>query len=196
MHKLGPELGYRRPDLRSGRETFHQKGHTLDFDIQSFWQWGFSDLLSNSLRGVLAEFLVAQALGLDLAMPRDEWGSYDLVLPDGRKIEVKASGYLQSWHQDQLSKVVFDIKPTLAWDPATNKFEKRKKRQSDIYIFALLQSKDKTRVDPMDLDQWAFYILPTQILDQKMGEKKSVSLKQLEALTSPVQFGHLRDQII
>lgn len=40
---------------------------------------GVSDLVSNSIRGKLAEFIVAKALGVDTNMARDEWQSYDLL---------------------------------------------------------------------------------------------------------------------
>jgi hypothetical protein len=31
--------------------------------VSDFWRWGFSNLTDNTTRGVLAEFLVASALG-------------------------------------------------------------------------------------------------------------------------------------
>ena len=54
------------PVLRkSGAEPFHASGNNLGFDMQMFWQWAVSDLVSNTARGVLAEFLVARALGIE-----------------------------------------------------------------------------------------------------------------------------------
>lgn len=51
------DLG-RIPRLRrSGDERFRNGGAALSFDLLSFWQWGASDLVSNTLRGVLAEYL-------------------------------------------------------------------------------------------------------------------------------------------
>lgn len=47
-------------------------------DAPVFWKWAFSDFLSNTLRGVLAEFIVATALGC-AHRPRTEWDAYDLV---------------------------------------------------------------------------------------------------------------------
>ncbi len=43
----------------TGGETF--SGSTLT--VLDFWQWGFSDLRTNIVRGVLAEFFVASAVG-------------------------------------------------------------------------------------------------------------------------------------
>lgn len=33
--------------------------------VSDFWQWGFSDLLQNTTRGILAEYIVAFLLGVD-----------------------------------------------------------------------------------------------------------------------------------
>ncbi len=48
-------------------------GHT----ILDFWQWAYSDLLSNRNRALFAEFIVGTALGV-LGQPRVEWDSVDL----------------------------------------------------------------------------------------------------------------------
>ena len=35
----------------------------LDATVADFWRWAFSDLRDNTTRGILAEFLVAKAVG-------------------------------------------------------------------------------------------------------------------------------------
>ena len=91
----------------------------LEATIGDFWQWAYSDLISNTDRGILAEYIVAIALGIDDAV-RVPWGPYDLVTPAGIKIEVKSGSYIQSWNQSEHSKIQFSIKKTLEWIPATN----------------------------------------------------------------------------
>lgn len=49
------------PKLKKISEYSKIKG--TDKTILHFWKWGFSDLLSNSLRGIFAEFLVGTSLG-------------------------------------------------------------------------------------------------------------------------------------
>jgi len=66
-------------------------------EAQEFWKWAFSDFMSNALRGVLAEYIVACAIGCTERL-RVECDAYDLVTPDGTRIEVKPSAYLQTWH--------------------------------------------------------------------------------------------------
>ena len=53
--------------------------------MNDFWTWAFSDLQANNVRGVFAEWMVAQILGLT-PNPRGSWDDYDLQLPDGRTI--------------------------------------------------------------------------------------------------------------
>lgn len=53
--------------------------------------------MGNTVRGVIAEFLVASALGISGDM-REAWSPFDLLTEDGIKIEVKSSAYVQQWH--------------------------------------------------------------------------------------------------
>lgn len=75
-----------------GDEQF--RNHDLDqtTTVTDFWRWSCSDLLSNTLRGVLAEFIVAKALGVE-ATVRAEWDDVDLRLLNGKTVEVKSSAY-------------------------------------------------------------------------------------------------------
>lgn len=102
----------------------------------AFWRWAYSDFLSNALRGVLAEFIVAQALGGD-SRPRTEWDAYDLITKDGLKIEVKSSAYLQSWQQHRPSTIRFDIGLKRGWDAATNVYASEAGRAADVYVFCV-----------------------------------------------------------
>ena len=79
---------------RSSNESFRDGGRRLQFDLLGFWQWSCSDLVSNATRGVLAEYLVAQALGVTHGV-REEWVACDITMPDGTLIEVKSAAYLQ-----------------------------------------------------------------------------------------------------
>jgi hypothetical protein len=80
---------------KCGTERFRNGTTLLDFNLLDFWQWSSSDLVSNALRGRVAEFLVAQALGVSDGI-RNEWDSYDLRSLSGLRIEVKSAAYLQT----------------------------------------------------------------------------------------------------
>ena len=116
MNELGP-IELRRCE---GHESFHAEDRALGFDLLSFWQWSSSDVVSNVTRGVLAEYLVAQALGVAGDSVREEWASYDLKALDRTRVEVKSAAYIQSWHQDQLSPITYRVPKTRLWDRDSN----------------------------------------------------------------------------
>jgi len=161
---------------KTGKEAFTFNGEQLEINVHSFWKWSSSDLLSNTLRGILAEFIVASSIGV-LDKPREEWDAFDLLTNDNLKVEVKSSSYLQSWKQSRLSKISFGIQPTAAWED--NARSGNLKRQSDAYVFCVLSHQDKHSVDPLNLSQWDFYILRTQVLNDKIPAQKTITLSSL-----------------
>lgn len=167
---------------------FTLNGKETKLPLQDFWQWSMSDLLNNSLRGILAEYIVASGLGISKGI-RAEWDAYDLTDNDGTKLEVKASAYIQSWYQEKLSTIRYDIRKTTHWNPTTNKFEGDKKRQSDYYIFCLLNHKEMATIDPLNLDQWQFHIIDTESINAIFNNQKSVSLGRLLS-SNPIVCGY------
>lgn len=178
-----------------GSESFEMKGKPEEFAIADFWRWACTDLLNNTMRGVLAEFIVSRALGLASGY-RTEWDAFDLETQAGLKIELKSSAYLQSWEQARYSNISFGIQPTRGWNAKTNEISELKQRQADAYIFCLLAEKDPEKVNPMALEQWEFYILNTEVLNQELGDQKTLSLGRLRTL-DPVQanYSNLSDEI-
>ncbi|MCB2192975.1 MAG: hypothetical protein KQI62_15495 [Deltaproteobacteria bacterium] len=166
---------------KSGEENFCLEGKELPFKLVHFWRWLASDLCSNALRGTVAEFIVGQALGC-LPETRVEWDAYDLCTPDGIRIEVKSACYWQSWHQHRRSVIRFGIAPTLGWDAATCETSQDYRRHCDVYVFCLLKPEQKTSVDPSNLDQWEFFVVATNELDQKLPKQKTIGLATLAAL--------------
>jgi hypothetical protein len=49
-------------------------------------------------------------------------------------------------------------------------------------VFALLAHTDKATVNPLDLDQWSFYAVPTAKLEERIGRRRSLSLKTVREL--------------
>ena len=188
----------RRPTTtrKTGAERFHDRGNELGFDLLTFWQWSTSDLVSNVTRGRFAEYLVARAPGLAADGVREEWAPFDLCTGLGTKVEVKSAAYVQSWYQRALSPVRFVVPKTLAWDADGNKQEHETRRQADVYVFALLAHVDKTTIDPLDVGQWRFYVLPTAILDARRRSQHSIALTSLEAVAGPaVDYWNLNDAV-
>ena len=103
---------------------------------QEFWEWAYDDLLANTTRGVLAEYIVAKALGIR-DTKRLEWDQYDLDI-DGDKVEVKSAAYVQTWEQTRSSVIAFGIRPAKGWDARTNTAATSVQRCADVYVFCLL----------------------------------------------------------
>jgi hypothetical protein len=184
------------PIRRTGNEALHSDGRPLDYKLYDFWRWSTSDLVSNATRGVLAEFIVASALGLSSDGVRDEWAAYDLVTSDGISVEVKSAAFIQSWAQKRLSTITFHVPKTHAWNPETNTLEGERRRQAQVYVFALLAHQEKATIDPLNVDQWWFYILPTSVLNDRTRSQHSITLRSLEALAGEaVSYHDLRDAI-
>lgn len=170
-----------RATRQSGHEKFSLNGRALEIDVLSFWQWFGSDLLSNTARGVLAEYIVANALGIADSL-RLEWNAFDLLTRDGIKVEVKSAAYIQSWFQKKHSAITFGIQPARAWDSETNILGTELKRQADIYVFSILAHKEQETIDPLNLDQWEFYVLPTSVLNNACPVQKKISLSRVIGL--------------
>lgn len=180
---------------RSGSEPFHAAGVRAGFDVLAFWRWASSDLVGNTMRGMLAEFLVAQATGCAQDV-RSEWDSCDLRTSTGARIEVKSAAYLQSWSQRALSAINFDIAPKRGWDAATNTSAPSACRSADVYVFALLAHQDKQTLDPLDLTQWHFYVVAARTLDARFGNQKRIALSSLQrVVATPVGYAELGEAV-
>ena len=162
---------------KTGLEPFTLYSNDLPLNVLSFWQWSSSELLGNALRGKLAEYIVASTIdGLDRL--REEWDEFDLITKSGLKIEIKSSSYIQSWSQSNHSKISFGIQPTRS---SLSK-DSTRSRKADIYIFCVLSHKDKETVNPLALEQWDFYVLPTSILNTEIPNQKTITLSSLLSL--------------
>ena len=173
---------------KTGGEPFHSGGVPLDRTLLDFWRWSSADLTSNTMRCIFAEYFVTCALD----SPQDarvEWDAFDLVTPDGLKLEIKSAAYLQSWDQKKLSQIRFGIPPTRAFEAATNDHTGSLRRQADTYVFCLLHHQDKATVDPLDMAQWTFYLLRASVLDQRFPLQKSIGLASLLKL-HPLQSAY------
>lgn len=161
--------------FKSGPESINSK------TVCDFWKWSFSDLLQNTTRGVLAEYIVAALLGIDNDV-RNPWLAYDLELPDGRTIEIKTMSLLQAWAQKQLSKPRVVLSPTRKWDPKTGEMEKESTFNADIYIICYFKSSDYATANPLDLTQWEFFVFTKKQIVKLLNGKESSSTNHIFSL--------------
>ena len=186
------------PKTQSGDEPFRAGEETLGFTLQDYWRWSRSDLMGNAARGVMAEYLVAKALGVTQD-PREEWGEFDVEVPGCGTIEVKSSAHIQSWKQQDYSKISFDIaKRKSAWNPKTGNYRELDppERIADVYVFCLLKHKCQETIDPLDVKQWEFFVVPRSKLDHgHHRDNNKIGLNPLSRLAKPIAYHELRDQV-
>ncbi|GAB4065696.1 hypothetical protein GCM10028777_16080 [Angustibacter speluncae] len=164
----------------------------VDATVRDFWRFAMGDLRTNNVRGYLAEFLVARAVGASGA--RVEWDPWDVTAPDGTKIEVKASGYLQSWAQRKVSTPSFQVAPAYGWDVASGARAREQGYHADVYVFCLHTARSHDNYDPLSTTQWVFYVAPRSRVQSRAGVRMGlVALTELAG--DPVAYDNLRDAI-
>ncbi len=157
----------------TGREKITEAG----LCVMDYWQWAHSDIVCNTERAAFAEFLVHSAVN-GVEDIRTNWTEYDVLTPGGIKIEVKSSGYLQSWEQKELSRIKFDIH----------------QRCSDFYVFCLHKHTERESMNILDLSQWTFFVMRTSTLNEKVGGQNEISLNRLLELGAmETDYHHLKE---
>lgn len=191
---------YKRKEVTklTGSEQFTNTDNK-QFSVLDFWQYGFSNLNSNVLRGALAEFLVETALkDVENIKIRNPWGDYDVEY-EGKRIEVKCCSYLQDWDQKKLSRISWSgLKAKmLYWNDAVSKLSDRDADyKADVYVLALLKHKETETLDILDLNQWCFYVLSREDLKEISGDGNSVSLYRLQKHdVDTVPFKSLKERV-
>lgn len=163
----------------TGKERFTQNGIALDLSMLDFWQFKFSN--KYNLQDVIAEYLVAKALGKNEAENDAYWTLYDISYK-GMRIEVKQTSYYHPWNENgkisnQRTFYITKANSSYEDDTVENKYE----RQNDIYVFCLNNGKTKETADPLNLDNWEFYIVPTSFINENCGDNKSISLGRIQS---------------
>ena len=186
--RLGPTVV-----LREGGRPLAENAHVLDF-----WSWAFSDLRQNNVRGHLAEYIVALALGVPLSV-RSSWDDYDLLVPAGKlgrgavRIQVKSAAYLQAWGQRKLSAITFGglRRRPFPWS-ADQGFVLggTKCPKADVFVFAIEAARRHEEYDPLEINQWSFRVLPAHRITQD-----TLSLGTLSQLTSELSFRRLAEAV-
>ena len=179
-------------DKLSGKEEFTFQSQKTGLNILEYWQWLYSDIYN--LQDTLAEYIVAKALGKEEPDNTGNWTLYDIAYRE-KRIEVKETSYYHSWQTDEEPKSkarTFGItKAYSKYQDNTSKLE----RQNDIYVFCLNTGETKTDSNPLQLEHWEFYVIPTSVINEKCGEQKTISLSRIRKMTEKVDYSHLKEKV-
>lgn len=188
------ELDNTPPELLSGKEQFVYNGHPIGFTIEDYWRFQFSNIWD--IQEEVAEFIVAKALGLKVPHNKNGWTLWDISYKK-KRIEIKSTSYYHSWRKDgNISQQrTFGItKSHTVYQDNTSKLE----RQNDVYVFCLNTGFTKMDSNPMVLDNWRFYVVPTSTINRLCGNNKSITLGRLKRITGKpngISYGELKSAI-
>ena len=181
-------------ELLTGIESFELDGKPAGFLMHDFWQFKYSNI--HFLKESIAEFLVAKALGFDKPHNSNWWTLYDIQYRDFR-VEVKTTSYYHPWNIDGKvsTQRTFGItKANSSYEifDSDNKFE----RQNDVYIFSLNKGNTAEDSNPLNLNNWDFYTIPTSVINMKCGNQKTISLGRIRNLGYlPKRFDEIKSEV-
>ena len=183
-----------RNQLLSGQEPFTLNGESIGLSVLDFWRFQHSNIWD--VQAEVAEFIVAKALDQDEPYNKNGWTLWDINYR-GKRIEVKETGYYHSWRTD--GKV--SQQRTFGITKAYSKYKDHRskyERQNDIYVFCLITGETQEASDPLVLDNWRFWVVPTWTLNRLCGNNKTISLGRVKGITGQengVGYGQLREVI-
>ena len=163
----------------NGGETFWQSGKETDLTVLEFWRWYYSDLLDNKAR--VAEYLVSKALGFTEASDSGFWAPHSIVYI-GKRIEIRTAAYMKSTADDEPS------------DKHIRHIDIRAK-DCQAYLFCLLPGKTKETADPLILDNWEFYVIPTWYLELECGNNTTITMSKVRRLVKQSTYEGLKRNI-
>lgn len=177
----------------NGNEKFIFNDYELDFDLLEFWKYKYSNIYN--LQEVIAEFIIEKALGMKKSHNIDSWTLYDILYRNYR-IEVKTTSYYHPWNENGKISNYRSFSITKANSNYEDlNTENRFERQNDIYVFCLNTGTTKETSNPMKLENWLFYVVPTSVINKECGDNKTITLNRVKKLTEPILFDSLKQTI-
>lgn len=175
-------MGYMSPDkpITSG-------GIPLGYTALDFWRVQFSNIWD--LFDEVSEYLVSKALGIENPCNKNGSPLWDINYRD-KRIEVKSSARYHSWQaRGYVSRNnVFGIQKTKPQDAETHG-DKIPKRHNDVYVFCLSMGENQLDADPFETDHWAFYVVPTSIINRECENNKTISIGRIKSLLKQEKKG-------
>jgi len=146
-------------------------------------------LITNILRGQVAEAIIATALEPQWRWCSGDWSSWDFER--GRvRLEVKQSALVQTWSNQAITKPQFDIRERTGYWRDGLTWTAKPGRAADIYVFAL--HCEISEPDHRDPKQWEFYVVPASRLP---AGQKTIVLNSVRLLAQVRRYDDLRQAV-
>ena len=178
--------------MLTGKEKFLYNNKVTELNVLDFWQWNYSDVYA--MHANIAEYIVAKALGCKEPFNKSGWTLYDIAYKNLR-IEVKETAFYHSWQTDEQAK---SQKRTFGITKAYTSYKDKNseyKRQNDIYVFCLNSGETRDDSNPLILEHWEFYVVPTKTIDDLCGDAKTIGLSRVKKMTQAVKYDELKKKV-
>lgn len=203
--RLEEAVAKRRQEMTDYHSYMEDEMFTMDgvpiLSVLDYWRQECCALVS--LQDSIAEFLVSRALGVTKAENIVKWTGYD-VSYKSKRIEVKATSYIHQWNKGNFSENrVFSIAPSnTEWWAIKDESERRKlSRQSEMYVFCVNTQRDYEHFDPLRVDSWEFYVIPTFRINERCERignpnQKTIRMSRVKKLAGePVKWTGLKEKV-
>lgn len=180
---MSTERNHKSLGFLSGKETFNVDSKSTGFTVHDFWRFQFSNLWD--MQGEVGEFVVSMALGNTEPDNKCGWTQYDIDYR-GKRIEVKTTAYYQPWKkegQPVSQQRTFSIRKAHEDEEDMNS---PLVRNNDVYVFCLILGETQEDSNPLVLEHWEFYVIPTSVINQECGDNKSISLSKVKKLLKKI----------
>ena len=65
-----------------------------------------------------------------------------------------------------------------------------------MYVFCLLNGNTAAEANPLNLDNWDFYVVPTAVINEKCGNNKTISLSRIKNMGyNAMNFLQIKDAV-
>lgn len=176
--------------LLTGEEMFTLNGTPQGFDVHSFWRFQFSNL--SDMQGEVGEYVVSMALNNILPDNKCGWTQYDIDY-NGWRVEVKTTAYYQPWRERSEKYKGKPLSEQRTWSirkAHAKEFDMTSPlvRNNDVYVFVLITGKNAIDADPLKLEHYKFWAIPTYEINDRCGDNKSISLGKVKRIAMSIGF--------
>lgn len=150
-------------EKKSGEEIFTYDNKALPYTLKDFWSFQYSNLISSKIRDDISKFIVAKALKIT-DRKFQYFDGHDLTSKEGIPIDVRSASYITSQEEEDTKEISFNI---------------GKSRKGFIYVFCVLSHRTKEDLNPLNINQWEFYITTKSNLEKILDGDEEITLKKL-----------------
>jgi len=79
-----------------------------------------------------------------------------------------------------MSTIAYNVRASQGWNADTGKVDATVRRRADVYVLCLLAEQNRERLNPLDTDQWHFWVVSTKFLNERKRSQHSIGIAALK----------------